>query len=58
LRGKKELSAARLQEAGYDRLAVPPVGKTLEIPQFIHYRLAGGRFTNVVCAISAEPRLL
>jgi hypothetical protein len=58
LQGKKELTAAGLKEAGYERLVVPPLGRTLEIPQFIHYHVAGGKFTSVVCALFAEPRLL
>jgi len=58
LEGKMELTREQAEAAGFGRLQTPPVGKTLEIPQFIHYHVKDGKFVSVVCAISGEPRVL
>ena len=55
---KKELTREAAVAAGYGNLRTPPLGKTLEIPEFIHYHVADGKFISVVCVDSASPRLL
>jgi hypothetical protein len=58
LEGRVNLTPEILKTAGYERIVPVPVGQVVEIPQFIHYHLEGGKFASVVCAISAEPRVL
>ena len=58
LEGLVDISANDLQAAGYGRLMTPRVGQVVEIPQFIHYHLQGGKFSRVVCAVAAEPGFL
>ena len=55
---KKELTHEAAVAAGYGNMRTPPLGKTLEIPEFIHYHVADGKFISVVCVDSASPRLL
>ena len=55
---KKELTHEAAVAAGYGNMKTPPLGKTLEIPEFIHYHVADGKFISVVCVDSAPPRLL
>jgi hypothetical protein len=52
LTGTKALSAQAAKAAGFERLLTPPVGQTIEIPQFIHYHLEGGKFKRALCAIA------
>ncbi len=55
---RKELTHKAAVAAGYGNMRTPPLGKTLEIPEFIHYHVADGKFISVVCVDSAPPRLL
>ena len=55
---RKELTHDAAVAAGYGNMRTPPLGKTLEIPEFIHYHVADGKFISVVCVDSATPRLL
>ncbi len=55
---KKELTREAAVAAGYGNIKTPSLGKTLEIPEFIHYHVADGKFVSVVCMDSAPPRLL
>jgi hypothetical protein len=54
LLGIKDLSPEAARKAGFERLAAPPAGKILVIPQFIHYHLEGGKFVKALCAV-VEP---
>ena len=58
IQAKKELTHEMAVAAGYGNMKTPPLGKTLEIPEFIHYHVADGKFISVVCVDSASPRLL
>ncbi len=51
LTGVRELTRDIAKSAGFERLAAPPVGTSLEIPQFIHYHLVGGKFVKALCAV-------
>lgn len=51
IEGRRDLTAAALAQAGYSRLHPLRAGQVIEMRQFIHYRLSGGRFTEAVCAI-------
>ena len=52
LTGRQTLSPATAKAAGFERLLTPPVGQTIEIPQFIHYHLEGGKFKRALCALA------
>jgi hypothetical protein len=52
LTGTKAISAQAAKAAGFERLLTPPVGQTIEIAQFIHYHLEGGKFKRALCAIA------
>ena len=47
----KDLTAQVLAEAGYPGLFPQAKGQVMEIPQFIHYHLRDGQFTQAVCAL-------
>lgn len=51
LKGKMPLPHAVLAEKGYERLATPGPGEVIELPQFIHYRINNGKFTEIWCII-------
>ena len=51
LKGKIPLPRTVLAEKGYDRLSVPGPGESIEIPQFIHYRIENGKFIEIRCVI-------
>jgi hypothetical protein len=51
LEGIRELTPAAARAAGFERLMVPRVGEVLEIPQFIHYHLRGGKIVKALCAV-------
>lgn len=55
LMGLKPLTPEVLAEHGFERLAAPPVGQTVEIPQFIHYHLREGKFCKAYCAVFEPP---
>lgn len=52
LTGKKELTPAALEKAGYGRLVPLAVGQVVEIPQYIHYHLRDGKIVAVGCAMA------
>ena len=51
LEGIRELTTEAARTAGFERLMVPAVGQVLEIPQFIHYHLRGGKIVKALCAV-------
>ena len=51
LEGIRELTFEDAKRAGFERLAAPPPGVSLVIPQFIHYHLEGGKFVRALCAV-------
>ncbi len=55
LTGVRPLTPGIAKSAGFERLAAPPVGQSLEIPQFIHYHLEGGKFVKALCAVFEPP---
>lgn len=56
--GLKDLTPEVLAEHGYPQLEPLQRGQTVEIPQFIHYHLVGGKLAKALCAVVAEPRLI
>jgi hypothetical protein len=58
LTGLRELDAATARRHGYPGLIGPPVGRTLALPQYIHYRLRSGKFASVNCVLIGEPKLI
>jgi hypothetical protein len=56
LTGIKPLTPEILAEKGFARLVAPPVGVTVEIPQFIHYHLKDGKFAKAYCAVFEPPQ--
>lgn len=56
LTGLRELTAETLPPE-YAGLVGPPVGRTLTLPQYIHYRLRDGKFVSADCLLTGEPRL-
>ncbi|MBS0367056.1 MAG: nuclear transport factor 2 family protein [Proteobacteria bacterium] len=57
LTGLRDVSPASIQ-AEYPGLVIPPSGKTLVLPQYIHYRVSGNKFESAHCVLSDQPRLL
>ena len=55
---RKALTHKAAVAAGFGNMRTPPLGKTLEIPEFIHYHVVDGKFISVVCVDSAPARLL
>jgi ketosteroid isomerase-like protein len=51
LEGRRALDAATLEAAGYGRLVPLAIGQVVEIPQFIHYHLRGGKIIRAACAV-------
>jgi len=51
IEGLRDLSAPVLEAAGYGRLFPLREGQVIEIPQFIHYHLAGGKIVKALCAV-------
>ncbi len=49
IQGIKELSPETVAASGYPKLKPLKAGQTAEIPQFIHYHIANGKFVKVVC---------
>jgi len=56
LEGLQELTPEAARAAGYERLMTPPVGQIVEIPQFIHYHLEGGKIVKALCAVFEPSR--
>ena len=51
LTGKKILAREILAEKCYNRLITPDPGETIELSQFIHYRIENGQFTEIRCVL-------
>jgi hypothetical protein len=51
IEGRRELTREALAAAGYGGLHPIKAGQVIEIPQLILYRLEGGRFKQVYCAL-------
>ncbi len=51
IEGRRELSRATLEAAGYGGLHPVQAGQVIEIPQLIMYRLDHGKFTKVYCGM-------
>lgn len=51
IEGLKPLDQATLEAAGYGRLVPLAVGQVVEIPQYIHYHLQGGKIVRAGCAV-------
>ena len=49
--GIKDLDAAALAAQGLDQFSPIAKGQVQEMRQYIHYHVAGGKFTSVGCAI-------
>ncbi|HSW18633.1 MAG TPA: nuclear transport factor 2 family protein [Ramlibacter sp.] len=47
----EDLTPEALRQAGFDRLVGLPKGAVVELPQFIHYHVEGGKFTRALCAV-------
>ena len=56
LEGIRPLPPGAAREAGFEHLMVPAVGQVLEIPQFIHYHLSGGKIVKALCAVFEPAR--
>lgn len=55
LEAHRDLTQDVLAEAGYGRLMGLREGQVVEIPQFIHYHLEGGKFVKALCAVFEAP---
>jgi hypothetical protein len=51
IEGRRELTRATLEAAGYGGLHPIEPGQVIEMSQLIMYRLEGGRFSKVYCAL-------
>ena len=58
IEGIRAITPEELRNSGFGRMGIPELGQVIEIPQFIHYHLKDGKFESVICAVSAEPRVL
>jgi hypothetical protein len=52
IEGTRDLDAATLAAHGLQRFFPIAKGQVIDIPQFIHYELRGGKFSKVVCAVA------
>ena len=52
LEGKKDLGPEILKNSEYPSLHPISKGQIIEMPQFIHYRLSGGKFSLVTCLVN------
>lgn len=51
LEGMETVTPEMMAERGLHRLVAVPKGHVVEIPQFIHYHLEGGKFKKALCSI-------
>jgi len=52
IEAKKDLTQEILLQEGYPSLVPLSKGQVVEIPQFIHYHLKGGKFSTALCAMA------
>lgn len=50
-----DLSPETLAEAGFPQFLALPKGAVVEMSQFIHYHVEGGKFTKAWCAVFQPP---
>jgi len=55
LEGLKPFGAGELAERGLENLVPLEPGQVVELPQFIHYHLRGGKFQRAICLINSPP---
>ena len=55
LEGTNPVTPEEQAKAGYGWIGVPPPGVVVEIPQFIHYHLSGGKIVRALCAMFEPP---
>jgi len=55
IEGVRDLTASTLESAGLGKMFPLRAGQVIEIPQFIHYHLAGGKIVKALCAVFEPP---